>query len=177
MSQDQESDLISRQFNILGRYDHYIGSTNFKIGLLSSFIAAVLIGMLSKVIGPVDNASMLEVSVLLVSALCAIAALLSLSFLIRAASPVLSSNVDRSLVFFENVAAWPGGSEGYYKSFLAADDSEFLRDLTCQTVSVARVTQEKFRLIGRGFKVFVRIVLPLLGLDIILLTASQLCYA
>ena len=37
-------------FEVLKRYDHYIGTTNFKIGLIVSFLAAIILGLTLRII-------------------------------------------------------------------------------------------------------------------------------
>lgn len=36
-------------FNVINRYDHYIGTTNFKVGLMMSFVGAVVLGLTMRV--------------------------------------------------------------------------------------------------------------------------------
>ena len=44
-------------FDVIKRYDHYIGTTNFKVGLLMSFVAAIILGLSIRIIlmGPPES--------------------------------------------------------------------------------------------------------------------------
>ena len=50
MKEDDFGDKCAFLFDVIKRYDHYIGTTNFKVGLLMSFIAAIILGLSIRII-------------------------------------------------------------------------------------------------------------------------------
>lgn len=44
-------------FDVIKRYDHYVATTNFKVGLMMSFVGAVVFGLIIRVmsINPVGS--------------------------------------------------------------------------------------------------------------------------
>lgn len=161
-------DKISYQFDIINRYDHYIGTTNFKIGLLLSFIVAVLAAITLRAVGFLSVSNELSTTVTLATVICAATVFAAAIYLIRAVSPNVETANYRSYIFFGDVAKWDGGEREYYSLFSSESDDNLLKDICFQTHSVAKVTNEKFRLIGIATKIIIRGVIPSFAVNILI---------
>lgn len=164
----KEFDKILYQFDIIRRYDHYIGTTNFKIGLLLSFIVSVLAAIILRAAGFLSVSNGLSNTATLATVICVLTVIAAAIYLIRAVSPNVETANYRSYIFFGDVAKWDGGEQEYYSFFSAESDDNLLKDICFQTHSVAKVANEKFRLIGVATKVIMYGVIPSFTVNIII---------
>lgn len=160
---------ITYQFDIVRRYDHYIGTTNFKIGLLLSFIVAILVAIVLRAISVLSAYGELTGIGVIASTICVLTILASAIYLVRAVSPSVSTASYRSYIFFGDVASWDGGEQEYYSMFSAESEENLLKDICFQTHAVAKVTNEKFRLISVATKIILFGVIPSFAANIIIL--------
>jgi len=157
----------------LRRYDHYIGTTNFKVGLLLSFLTAVLISLVLKTttIELIHATYYCQESI---RTFILIATLLTDSIAIpltlKAVFPITgSNNAYKSNIFFGDVAKIDGGAETYWKTIIASDEKALFKDLALQVHSVAIVVDAKFKDIQRSVSFTRWVVLPLVIISIIML--------
>jgi len=160
-------DKISYQFDVIRRYDHYIGTTNFKIGLLLSFLIVILVATVVRALGISEEVEQISIFASSVTLLFTFTVLGAVTYLIRAVSPNVGSANYRSYGFFGDVANWKGGEQRYYLDFLAEDKEMLLKDICFQTSSVAKIAQEKFRLISCSTKIIIYGVIPSFSINIL----------
>lgn len=160
-------------FDVIKRYDHYVATTNFKVGLMMSFVGAVVFGLIIRVmsISPVGSGcNYLYYSVLLFSGLTIILSLATAINLLRAVFPVTKTHDgDKSLIFFGDVAACENGVDGYKEEVAKAPPEKLLEDLSKQTFIVAEIINEKFRILKIAVRIITYGVIPLLAISLLLL--------
>jgi len=164
---------ITYQFDIIRRYDHYIGTANFKIGLLLSFLIVILVAIVVRAVSIATQVDQLSILAGLVTLVCALTVLGAATYLIRAVSPNINSASYRSYVFFVDVAAWKGGEQQYYSDFSGEDKQTLLKDICFQTSSVAKIATEKFWLISCATKVILFGVIPSFAVNILVLISGR----
>mgnify|MGYP000022829363 CR=1 FL=1 len=171
-----ENDISNKQvflFDILKRYDHYIGTTNFKIGLIMSFLAAIILGLTLRIIIlplPEDEIFCFYILSILFSSLTILISLISAGILLRAVFPELQpSENNHSLIYFGNVAQIKGGENAYFKDIANATEHDLLTDLAFQTHAVAKVVNNKFKKIKLSVNITTYGVVPFLGISILFL--------
>ncbi|PKH35915.1 hypothetical protein BI292_08055 [Pseudomonas sp. 43NM1] len=151
---DEDKTRISSLWETLKRYDVYIGSVNFKSGLLASFNVAVFGGILLKIetVNIYNGLYKWVILALLVTVF--ISTSVALYWVIKSIWPNLTSAsnakpVDPSMIFFGSVAN--NFSVESFKSTMAERSSkEIERDLCVQIHEVATITQLKFQLIAKS---------------------------
>lgn len=163
---EEQKEKISFQLDVIRRYDHYIGTTNFKVGLLLSFLVAILAAIILRAVGVSGGLTVVVGTATLV---CTLTVLLASIFLIRAVSPNVESASYRSYIFFGDVANWDGGEKEYYSKFAAESQENLLKDVCFQTFSVAKITQEKFRLIKMATQIIIFAVIPSFAVNVLIL--------
>jgi|TARA_Y100001951_G_C11285107_1_gene268145 hypothetical protein len=160
-------------FDVIKRYDHYIGTTNFKVGLLMSFVAAIILGLSIRIIlmgPPESDCNYLYYTASASSVLTILLSLLAAINLLRVVYP--SSITDegyKSLIFYGDVMVTENGADGYAKKIKEATLEEILEDLSKQTFMVAEIVNEKFRVLKIAVKISVWGVLPMLAVSLLLL--------
>ena len=167
---DEEKTRISSLWETLKRYDVYIGSVNFKSGLLTSFNVALLGGILLKI--ETINISYVPYKWIALAFLITIFASTStaLYWVIKSIWPNLTSasnakSIEPSMIFFGSVAS--NFSAETFKSTMAGRTSkEIERDLCVQIHEVASITQLKFKLIAKSSLFSKATIISLLGLAI-----------
>lgn len=175
MSEGNENfkDKTAFLFDVIKRYDHYVATTNFKVGLMMSFVVAVLFGLVIRVmsINPVESGcNHLYFSVLLFSALTIFLSLAVAINLLRAVFPnTKTHDGDKSLIFFGDVATCENGIDGYKEKVEKASPEKLLEDLSKQTFIVAEIINEKFRILEIAVRIMVYGVIPLLAISLLLL--------
>ena len=153
---------ISFLFDVLKRYDHYIATTNVKAGLLLSFLGVVIFGVVLRLSFVRLNDGCSSVILLTVSALLLITCIYSCWKLINVVLPnVTSSKSDESLIFFGDVANMKSKSI-YVQKIEAIIESDLQKDLAEQVYFVAKVTDQKFKVLTQVSKSIKYVVLPLL---------------
>ncbi|MGL1931371.1 MAG: DUF5706 domain-containing protein [Desulfotalea sp.] len=160
-------------FDVIKRYDHYVATTNFKVGLMMSFIGAVVFGLTIRVISlnsQPEGCNYLYYAAIFSSILTAIFSLVAAINLLRAVFPKSKThNGYKSLIFFGDVANCENGIDGYTQKIENVTLETLLKDLSKQTFIVAEVTNEKFRILQIAVRIINWAVIPLLGLSVLLL--------
>ena len=160
-------------FDVIKRYDHYIGTTNFKVGLMMSFMATIILGLTLRVMSLeviLKSCNYTYYFSILFTIATIVSSLIVVINLFRAVFPnITNDSSEKSLIFFGDVETCQGGSEGYLQNIKDADLDFLLKDLATQTFSVAGVVSEKFRLLKIAVNITVWGVIPLLATTLILL--------
>jgi hypothetical protein len=159
-------------FDIIKRYDHYVATTNFKVGLMMSFVGAILLGLTIRVMSITPSSSgcnYLYISAIFFSTLTILCSLLAAINLLRAVFPVTKTHdADKSLIFFGDVASCENGIEGYTEKIGAISLELLLEDLSKQTFIVAEIINEKFRILKISVRIIIYGVVPLLAFSLLL---------
>ena len=136
--------------DVLKRYDHYIATTNFKVGLMLSFLVTVIWGLTLHVknvpvpVGEIPCAHRLIIGTVVITI---VLSLLAIIHLFRAVSPNTDSPKNsKSLIFFGDVSTYETGVD-YYDVIIETDTDKLAIDLAIQTHTLARIVSEKFRVI------------------------------
>lgn len=161
---------INFLFDVIKRYDHYIATSNFKIGLTSSFLVAVIV-LLFKIFESIpklalsDNWNYAFGGLITCILICCVFSFINV---FRAVHPSLESSRNKhSVIFYNDVIATNDGEVGYHEKILSISEADFLKDLALQTYQVAKITNDKFRKIGLAINIVLFGVLPLLTLTIL----------
>ncbi|WP_201617585.1 Pycsar system effector family protein [Psychrobacter urativorans] len=166
-------DKTSFLFEVLKRYDHYIATTNFKVGLMMSFIGAIIFGLTVRVISIQSTqagCSLVYSFAVTFSLLTIIFSLAAAVNLLRVVFPNTGTHTDgTSLIFFGDVANSKSGADGYKSNIERADSGNLLNDLSKQTFLVAEVVNEKFRVLKISVNIIIYAVIPLLFISITLI--------
>lgn len=173
MKEDAFEDKCSFLFDIIKRYDHYIGTTNFKVGLLMSFIAAIILGLSIRIILTEPSESNCNYLYHIASAFSVLTILLSVFTAINLLRVVFPNTITdksyKSMIFFGDVLATDNGADGYAKKIKEATPEEILEDLSKQTFIVAEIVSEKFRVLKIAVNIAVYGVVPMLTVSLLLL--------
>lgn len=167
---DEEKTRISSLWETLKRYDVYIGSVNFKSGLLTSFNIAVLGGILLKIetinisYAPYKWISLAFLISIFISTSAA------LYWVIKSIWPNLTSAsntkpLEPSMIFFGSVAN-NFSAHTFSSTMKKRTSSEIERDLCIQIHEVASITNLKFKLIAKSSFFSKLTIVSLLGLAI-----------
>lgn len=160
-------------FDVIKRYDHYIGTTNFKVALIVSFLATVILGLTMRIMFLTQEES--EISCLfklaiIFSITTILFSLVAMVQLFRVIFPNTKSDEDyKSLIFYGDVATSENGAEGYTKKIIEVNPKDLVVDLAKQTYIVAEIVNEKFRTLKVAVNIVNFLVLPLLTVSLILL--------
>jgi len=162
--------------DVIKRYDHYIGTTNFKVGLMMSFLVTIILGltvMVMKLPSPHIEKSCVFNIIIAVSIATIITALIGIYQLFNAAFPNISSPANsKSLIFFGDVCNSENGAEGYLNQVLNSSMKELAKDIATQTFTVAEIVSEKFRILRLAVNIIKWGVMPLLALSLILIITT-----
>lgn len=149
-------------FDVLKRYDHYIATTNVKAGLLLSFLGVVIFGVILRLSFVKLNNDCSSVILLAVSALLLITCIYCCWKLIDVVLPNLTSSKDNeSLIFFGDVANMKSKSI-YVNKIKTSIESDLQKNLAEQVYFVAKVTDQKFKVLAEASKIIKYATLPLL---------------
>jgi len=170
---NQYQNKSSFLFDVIKRYDHYIGTTNFKVGLMMSFLGTIILGLTVRIIllTPAQSGlSCLGNVAILTSITTIILSLFAAIQLFRVVFPNTKNNCsDDSLIFFGDVSSCENGSDGYFEKVKNATDDDLIKDIAVQTYNVAGVVTEKFRVLKIAVNTIIFFVVPLLAVSLILL--------
>jgi hypothetical protein len=167
---DEEKTRISSLWETLKRYDVYIGSVNFKSGLLASFNIAVFGGILLKIETINISYTPYKWTALTLLIILFASTSTALYWVIKSIWPNLTSASNAkpnepSMIFFGSVAN--NFSEEEFKTKMASRTSaEIERDLCTQIHEVASITQLKFKLIAKSSFFSKITIVSLLGLSV-----------
>lgn len=165
-------DKIDFMMDVIKRYDHYIATTNFKVGLMISFLATVILGLTIRVmmISPEVTSNCISKIILMIVITTIILAIVAISQLIRVVFPNTNNgDVTDSLIFFGDVSNCDNGATGYYDKINDSDEEIRAKDLASQTYIVAGVVKEKFRVLKIASNLTMFGVLPLLAISLVLI--------
>lgn len=173
MKEDDFEDKCSFLFDVIKRYDHYIGTTNFKVGLLMSFVAAIILGLSIRILLTEPSESDCNYLYYLASASSLFTILLSIltaANLLRVVFPNTKTDKNyNSMIFFGDVLATDNGADGYVKKIKEATPEEIIEDLSKQTFMVAEIVSEKFRVLKIAVNIAIYGVMPMLAASLLLL--------
>jgi hypothetical protein len=137
----QLKDKANFLLDVLKRYDHYVATTNFKIGLMMSFLGAIVLGLTIRVLllDPVqEEIDSIYYATIIAISLTIASALYAAIHLLRAVFPNTKNDSGaNSLIFFGIVATENKNSEEYYRKVLSTEQKEILRDISTQTYNMA----------------------------------------
>ncbi len=160
-------------FDVIKRYDHYVATTNFKVGLMMSFVAAIVFGLTLRVMSitpPSSGCNYIYYSAVISSALTVLLSLLAALNLFRAVFPNTKTNDSKkSLIFFGDVACCNNGIDGYMEKLKESTKKSLFEDLSKQTFIVAKIINEKFRVLKIAARIIIFGVIPLLAISLLLL--------
>lgn len=175
-SDDEQKIRISGMWDCLKRFDGYISAVNVRCGLIASFSVAVFGGVLLKADHMIHGGGAVEVLITLLLAGTALAALLSIYFVVKTIWPNLKTNAHAknkpSLLFFDSIAN-NFTAETYSEELRSITIDDFQRDLAIQVHEVATVTRDKFRLVSRA-KICVKVMVALLICTVVLVVINSL---
>ncbi|MHA6578452.1 Pycsar system effector family protein [Pseudomonas yamanorum] len=182
---DEQKLRISSMWDSLKRFDAYIGTVNFKSGLLTTLNAAIFGGIVLKADSLIQTGSHYQVLLIAILAAIALLSLLSIYHVIKSIWPNLTSaSTDKkvpqspSIFFFSSVS----------KNFTAAQFvdavqqksvDELERDLIVQVHEVAVITDLKFKIIAKAAKLTAWNLMVLLGFGFVQIlesTGYHLCH-
>jgi hypothetical protein len=160
-------------FDVIKRYDHYVATTNFKVGLMMSFVGAIILGLTIRVMSlnpPQEGCDYFYYATIFSSALTIFCSLISAINLLRAVFPnTKTHDGGKSLIFFGDVASCKNGVDGYTQKINEATQESLLEDLSKQIFIVAEVINEKFRILKIAVRTIIWGVIPLLAVSLLLL--------
>ena len=170
---NQHPNKSSFLFDVIKRYDHYIGTTNFKVGLMMSFLGTIILGLTVRImlLTPTQSGlSFLGNVAILTSITTIVISLFAAIQLFRVVFPNTKNDCsDKSLIFFGDVSSCENGSDGYFEKIKSATDDDLIKDIAVQTYNVAGVVTEKFRVLKIAVNTIMFFVVPLLAVSLILL--------
>ncbi|NNB04291.1 hypothetical protein HBN83_00075 [Pseudomonas fragi] len=153
---DEQKLRISSMWDSLKRFDTYIGSVNFKSGLLTTLNAAIFGGVVLKAETLVKSGSHYQ---LVLATLVALIALLSLASIyqviksiwpnLSSASTGLKSSEPSSIFFFASISRNFTASE-YANAVKSISLDQLERDISIQVHEVAVITDLKFKIMSRA---------------------------
>lgn len=166
-------------FEIIKRYDGYIGSTNAKIAVILSYSMAYVGGITFKVIdlAAKRNADFIWCLALFLAGASVVATLCAVYYAYAALNPQSPPGRAQyekpSIVFFGDVANLVGGRDGYVNRINEITDSEIVEDLARQAHVLASIVSNKMGLLNRSVRILAKIQLPLSLLAIITLCITS----
>ncbi|SET81334.1 Pycsar system effector family protein [Pseudomonas graminis] len=182
---DEQKLRLSSMWDSLKRFDTYIGTVNFKSGLLTTLNAAIFGGVVLKADAFIKNGSYYQILLIAILAVIAMLSLLSIYYVIKSIWPNLASastgtkpSRSPSIFFFGSVS----------RNFIAAEFvntvqqktiDELERDLIVQVHEVAVITDLKFKVIAKAARLTVWNLVFLLGfgfVQILEATGYYLCH-
>jgi len=160
-------------FDVIKRYDHYIGTTNYKTALIMSFLTAVILGLTLRMlnISTGDNShGIAYYSIALIVYSTVFASVIVIFHLFRVVFPDTSNpSTPKSLMFYRDVANCEDGIKGYFNKVNSTQENEYLKDISSQVFIVAGIVNEKFRILQLAVNITKYCVLPLLAISLLLL--------
>lgn len=172
----QMKDKADFLLDVLKRYDHYVATTNFKVGLMMSFLGAVVLGLTIRVLllDPIQGEISCTRYATIISIVLTIASSLYAAIqLLRAVFPsTKNEDGSGSLIFFGSVVSENENAEEYYKKVLSIEQEELLKDLSIQTYNMAGVVNQKFKVLKNAVNTMIFATIPLLAISLALLIAE-----
>lgn len=164
--------------DVLERYDHYVATTNFKVGLMMSFLGAIVLGLTIRVISlqPVQQGvSCIRYAAIIISLLTILSSLFAAIQLLRVVFPD-TKNTDGagSIIFFGSVVSENKSADEYYDKVVSVEHDKLLRDLATQTYNVAGVVNQKFKVLKVAVNTMIYTTVPLLAASLVLVIIEGL---
>nr|WP_319396431.1 Pycsar system effector family protein [uncultured Desulfobacter sp.] len=160
-------------FEVIKRYDHYIGTTNYKTALIMSFLVALILGLTIRMLtlsGGSTPHGIAYYAVAFVIYLTVFTSLIVIFHLLRVIFPdTRNPNTPKSLMFFGDVSNCEDGINGYFIKINSTEEDEYLKDISSQTYVVAGIVNRKFRILQLAINITKYCVLPLLAVSLFLL--------
>lgn len=172
---DSETDKKTKfLLEVLKRYDHYIATTNFKVGLLMSFLGAIILGLTIRIMllaHEVIEFNCVITLAIIFSTLTILFSLYASTLLLRTVFPDTTNknNNKDSIVFFGDVSSQFNSPKEYFETVKVSSSTDLLKDLATQTHNVACVTDEKFKILKKAVNTIRLLVIPILAFSLILL--------
>lgn len=157
-------------FDVIKRYDHYIATTNFKVALMMSFIAAIVLSLTIRIMSITPSGDWFYYISLSSSGLTIILSLVAALNLFKAVFPNTSTHDGKkSLIFFDDVANSDNGTDGYMEKLENATQKSIFEDLSKQTFIMAEIVKEKFRILKIAVNIIINGVIPMLIISLLFL--------
>ncbi|AIN59408.1 Pycsar system effector family protein [Pseudomonas soli] len=138
-------------FEIIKRYDTYIGSTNTKCTIVMSYCAAVIgfiMLLLNRIISP-DAAPVFLVFAGIFSIIVIASSIVCMWIAMSVIFPVTFSDPKKyrgeSLIFFGDVCSASKDKEEYFAKIKETSETAFCSDLAGQVYSMSKIVSEKFQ--------------------------------
>lgn len=155
---DEQKLRISSMWDSLKRFDSYIGTVNFKSGLLTTLNAAIFGGVVLKADSFIQRDSHYQIILIAVLVVIALLSLLSIYHVIKSIWPNLTSastdtkpSTSPSIFFFSSVSRNFTAAQ-FVDAVQQKNADEIERDLIVQVHEVAAITDLKFKVIARSAK-------------------------
>lgn len=182
---DEQKLRISSMWDSLKRFDTYIGTVNFKSGLLTTLNAAVFGGIVLKADTLIQKGSHYQFVLISILAVIAVLSVLSIYHVIKSIWPNLTSastgpkgSEPPSIFFFSSIAKNYTATE-FPNSVKTKNADELERDLSIQVHEVAVITDLKFKIIAKAASLTKWNLLALLAfglVQILEVTGYYLCH-
>jgi predicted ferric reductase len=162
-------------FNIIRRYDSYIGTTNVKAGLMLSFMGTIIVFLATRSISidpalkRLDFIYYAAVFSSIITILLSISASITLLMVIFPNTKNKNITNEKSLIFFGDVSTY--NTTSYYVKIKKSEMESLLQDLSAQTYILADIVNEKFRILKKAVWITYTVV-PLFVISLILLTIA-----
>lgn len=130
---------ISFLWDVLKRYDHYLATTNFKAGLILSFLGILVFGVVNQLLSTANPPLCLKVLAVWI----VICSIIAICYLLKSVYPKTKSEISKcSFISFSSVAEL--NKENYFDGIKSLTTDELIRDLTEQVHEVAIIVNQKF---------------------------------
>lgn len=167
-------------FEIIKRYDGYIGATNAKIAVILSYCMAYIGGVAFKVIDLAGKrvydchwwAALVIAGISIVATLWA--AHRAYAALNPQTPPGRAVNEEPSIIFFGDVASHAGGRDGYVKRISQISDVEVVEDQARQAYVLATILRNKMKTLNQAIHAIAWWQLPLSLLAIVALCLTSM---
>lgn len=140
----EELKKITFLFDVIKRYDHYIGTINVKAGLLFSFIVVVIWNVTKNTIDLTSTGCVVKF-LFLIAFFILLSGAISTYYLLSSIFPNLSSSsYKRSLIFYGDVSKKYVDKKEYVREVNLASAEDVLEDLAGQAHDLSNILLEKF---------------------------------
>lgn len=166
-------------FEVIKRYDGYIGATNTKIAVILSYCMAYVGGISFKIIdlSAKQSHDWAWWLVLIFAGASVAATLYAAYYAYEALNPQTPSGRAQhekpSIIFFGDVANLVGGRDGYVNRINEITDTEIVEDLARQAHVLASIVSKKMTILNRSIRVLAKAQLPLSLVTIVMLCLTS----
>lgn len=163
---------VSFLFDVLKRYDHYVGTANFKATIVTSYIAATYI-LSSKIFSTayyletLSNCERTTLGVIFIA--ITLFMFFAIYYIFKSVHPNLKTPPTyNSLIFFGDVANCKNGASGYEDLIKNLTRDKLIKDLSFQTYTVSEIITDKFNKISSSIRIIIWAYNPTLLIFILL---------